>query len=138
MNKFVGLSLVDDLSLDCGSVLDREGVGSLLKGVFFRRRVSVQELEDEVSGLSDFYSQFKNQLLFIGDELYLFKGFEVQGGVIKVVLESRLTFDEYLLHWDYKSLQGMHGVNFLSNGRFRFRSLENAMNKLGFRVSEIK
>ena len=127
--------LVDDLSFDYTRDVAQSGVSSFFLGLRFWRRDSSESLEAQVSELSKTYESLKGKLLFIGEDLCLLRGFEACGGVLYVVLESKSTFDEYLLHWNFKDLQGRFGVNFLNNGRYRFRSIENTMKKLGFQIT---
>lgn len=128
--------LVDDLSLDYNRDVDQSGVFNFFLGLRFWRRDSNESLEAQVSELNKTYESLKGKLLFIGEDLCLLRGFETYDGVLYIVLESKSTFDEYLLHWNFKDLQRRYGVNFLNNGRYRFRGIENTMKKLGYQITK--
>ena len=134
MDNLVRPVLVDDLSLDYNRDMGSGDVFKVFSGLRFWRKGLRKSLEAQVSELDTAYSSLKEELLFIGDDLYLLSGFEVHEGSVCVVLESKVTFGEYLLHWKYKDLQKRYGVNFLNNGRYKFRVMEATMIKLGFRM----
>ena len=82
MDTLVRSVLVDDLSLDYNRDMGSGDVFKVFSGLRFWRKGLRESLEAQVSELDTAYSSLKEELLFIGDDLYLLSGFEVREGSV--------------------------------------------------------